>query len=100
MEANDSFNVLKDKLCSAPVLIYPDFKNGFIIMTDASNVAVGEILSQGKLGEDRPIAYASRSLQGPEFRYPIYEKEALAIVFGVKHYRHFVYKTHFTIVTS
>ena len=63
-------------------------------MTDASNVAVGEILSQGKLGEDRPIAYASRTLQGPELRFtkhPVYEKEALAIVFGVRHYRHYFY---------
>lgn len=93
-------NALKNALCTAPVLIFPDFSQPFMITTDASGVALGAILSQGKIGEDRPISYASRMLGGAELRYDIYELEALAMVFGIKHFRHYIVGSHFTIVTD
>jgi len=47
---------------TAPVLKYPDFTEEFIVTTDASAFAIGAVLSQGKVGNDRSIAYASRIL--------------------------------------
>ena len=58
----ESFEDLREVLCKEPVLRYPNFDEPFIITTDASDIAVGAILSQGKIGEDPPIAYASQVL--------------------------------------
>jgi len=95
-----SFETLKQKLCEEPVLQYPDFSKPFIITTDASGIAVGEILSQGQVNKDRPIVYASRTLTDNELKYDTYEKEALAIVYCVKHFRPYLYGRKFTLVTD
>jgi len=58
----NAFETLKNKLTSAPVLKYPDFNQEFLVTTDASDYAIGAVLSQGEVGQDRPIAYASRVL--------------------------------------
>ena len=63
-------------------------------------MALGAILSQGEIGKDRHISYASRMLRGAELRYDLYELEALAMVFGIKHFRHYIVGSHFTIVTD
>ncbi|WP_368853865.1 ribonuclease H family protein [Enterobacter cloacae complex sp. 4DZ3-17B2] len=52
----NAFETLREKLCNAPVLQYPDFNKPFIISTDASGFAIGGVLSQGEVGKDRPIA--------------------------------------------
>ena len=70
-------------LCTAPVFEYPRFDEPFIITTDASNFALGAILSQGEIGKDPAIAYASRSLHKAEIKYHTYEKEALVIMFAI-----------------
>ena len=57
-----AFNILKAKLCEEPLLQRLDFSQPFILTTDASGFAIGDVLSQGKIGKDKPIAYASRSL--------------------------------------
>ena len=51
---------------SPEVLKYPNFEELFILTTDASNVALGAVLSQGKIGEDRPISYASKAFNKQE----------------------------------
>ena len=63
-EGNDAiFEDLKNALCTAPVLQYPDFEQSFILTTDTSDYVVGAVLSQGKIGEDRPIAYMSHIMK-------------------------------------
>ncbi|KAL6427138.1 hypothetical protein ACFW04_008640 [Cataglyphis niger] len=96
----DSFEFLKQKLCEEPVLQYPDFSKPFILTTDASGIAVGGILSQGEINKDLPVAYASRTLTDNELKYDTYEKEALAIVYCVKHFRPYLYGRKFTLVTD
>jgi len=95
-----SFETLKQKLCKDPVLQYPDFSKPFILTTDASGIAVGGILSQGEINKDRPIAYASRTLTDNEVKYDTYEKEVLAIIYCVKHFRPYLYGRKFTLVTD
>jgi hypothetical protein len=64
-----AFEILKGKLCSAPILVAPNLSEEFIVTTDASDYVIGAILSQGKIGQDKPCAYASRGLKGSELRY-------------------------------
>jgi len=78
-EQQKAFDVLKEKLTTAPVLHYPDFTRQFTIATDASDYAIGAVLSQGPIGQNRPIAYASRILNKAEQNYNTTEKELLAI---------------------
>jgi len=57
---------------------YADFQREFLVTTDASDYATGAVLSQGPIGQDRPIAYASRILRKAEENYNTTEKELLA----------------------
>ncbi|CAB0034776.1 unnamed protein product [Trichogramma brassicae] len=79
---------------------FPDFSREIIVTTDASNSALGAVLSQGKIGSDLPVAYASRGLAKAELNYAAIEKELLAIVFAVQHFRPYLYGREFTIVTD
>jgi len=67
-----AFHTLKQKL-PQPILKYPDFLREFILTTDASNDGAGAVLSQGQVGKDLPIAYASRSSEA-EKNYSTVEK--------------------------
>jgi len=94
----ESFEILKQKLCEEPVLQYPDFLKPFILTTDASGIAVRGILSQREINKDRPIIYASRILN--EIKYDTYEKKALAIIYCIKHFRLYLYERKFTLITD
>jgi hypothetical protein len=75
-----SFQRLKLALTKAPILIQVDPSKPFTVETDASDFAVGACLSQhGSDGKLHPVAYMSRKLSGAEFKYPVHEKELLAI---------------------
>ena len=95
-----SFNKLKEILCSSPILQYPDFSRPFIVTVDASDFAMGAVLSQGIIGKDLPIAYASRALQGAQLKYNVTEKELLAVIFAVIQFRPYIYGRKFTLVTD
>lgn len=96
----NSFETLKLELCKEPILQYPDFSKTFNLTTDASNYAVGSVLSQGETPNDLPIAYASRILNKSEVNYSTTEKELLAIVWSVKHFRPYLYGRKFRIITD
>ena len=95
-----AFENLKNKLINPPLLQYPDFSKTFLLTTDASNFAIGSILSQGEIGKDLPIAYASRTLSKPEQNFSTIEKELLAIVWSVQHFRPYLYGREFVIITD
>jgi hypothetical protein len=77
-----AFNTLKQRLMSEPILQYPDFSRPFILTSDASNEDAGAVLSQGQVGSDLPIAFASRTFNRAEKNYSTVEKELAAIVWG------------------
>lgn len=85
-KCQESFDSLKSTLTREPILQYPDSSQGFIVTTDASNVAIGSILSQGVFGKDLPVSYYSRTLNQAEQYYSTTEKELLAKVDSVKHF--------------
>jgi hypothetical protein len=87
-------------LVSKPILQYPDFTREFVLTTNASNEGLGAILSQGEIGKDLPIAYVSRDLNKAERNYTTSEKELLAVVWGVKHFRPYLFGRKFKIVSD
>lgn len=83
-ECSAAFERLKHLLITAPILAHPDFRKPFILDTDASNHAIGAVLSQ-KIGDkEKVIAYASRTLSKSERKYCVTRKELLALVFYCK----------------
>lgn len=96
----EAFEKLKSALCSEPVLVYPDFTKPFNLTTDASTKALGAILSQEQDGKDLPVAYTSRTLNKSESNYSATELECLAIVFGVKQFRPYLYGNKFIILSD
>ncbi|KAL4100697.1 hypothetical protein QTP88_020731 [Uroleucon formosanum] len=95
-----SFETLKNLLTQAPILQYPDFQKPFNLTCDASNYAIGCILSQGPIGKDLPIAFASRTLNKAEINYNTTEKELTSIVWGIKVFRPYLFGQHFNIITD
>jgi RNase H-like domain found in reverse transcriptase/Reverse transcriptase (RNA-dependent DNA polymerase)/Integrase zinc binding domain len=92
----ECFNVCKNLLTSEPILAYPDFSKTFELMTDASNYAIGAVLMQG----GHPISYASRTLNSAETNYSTIEKELLAVVWGCKYFRPYIFGRQFLILTD
>jgi len=100
-ECQQAFELLKEKLISAPVLSYPNFDLDFVLETDASIKGLGAVLSQRKPGSAcHPIAYASRSLSNPERHYSITELETLAVVWAIQHFRTYLYGHDVTVITD
>ena len=90
-ECNSAFEDAKSKLLSAQVLVHYDPRLKLCLATDASAYGLGAVLSHVMPnGEERPIAFASRTLTPAERNYPQLEKEALSIVFGIKKFHHMV----------
>lgn len=97
-EANEAFRDLKNALVSYPCLLLPDVDKSFTLHTDASDYAIGAVLSQvGDDGESHPVGFASRKLKDAEVRYSTFEREALAVVWGIQNYRHYLYGRQFKI---
>lgn len=97
-----TFSNCKDLLINDPILQYPDFTKHFQLTTDASNFAIGAVLSQGPIGSDKPICYASRTiaLTSSEINYSTIEKELLAIVWAIKYFRSYLFGRKFKTITD
>ncbi len=101
-ECEAAFRTLLEKLIQKPILSFPDFEKEFLLATDASGVGIGAVLSQvgDEDGLEHPIAFASRALQKHERNYSTIEKECLAIVWGIKEFRHYLYGRSFVVITD
>ena len=98
-----AFRILKDRLSSAPILAYPDFSSSaapFILDTDASACGMGAVLSQQQDGIVRPIAYGSKLFNKAQCHYSVTERELLAVVYFVTHFRHYLMGKKFTVRTD
>ncbi|KAL0551923.1 hypothetical protein IC582_011016 [Cucumis melo] len=92
----DSFQNLKQKLVTAPVLIVPDGSGSFVIYSDASKKGLGCVLMQ----QGKVVAYASRQLKSHEQNYPTHDLELAAVVFALKIWRHYLYGEKIQIFTD
>ena len=90
-DCTHAFEKLRQTMITSPVLILPDHEKPFTLITDASDYATGAILQQrDALGRAHPVAYYSKSLQPAERNYEIHDKELLAIIQALKHFRHYL----------
>ena len=95
-----AFAQLQAVLTEAPVLAYPDAGRPFVLDTDASNVGVGAVLSQGVGEGERPVAYFSRTLSRAERNYCVTRRELLAVVLAVRHFRPYLHGKRFLVRTD
>ena len=96
-EQRNAFKQAKSMLTSSCVLTHYDASKPLILACDASPYGVGAVLSHQVGDDDLPIAFTSRSLAPAEKNYSQIDKEALAIIFGVKHFHQYLFGQFFTI---
>ncbi|GJV09010.1 putative reverse transcriptase domain-containing protein [Tanacetum coccineum] len=91
-----AFQLLKEKLCSVPILALPEGAENFIVYCDALHKGLGVVLMQN----EKVIAYASRQLKIHEKNYTTRDLELGAVVFALKIWRHYLYGTKCTVFTD
>nr|GEZ95555.1 retrotransposon protein, putative, Ty3-gypsy subclass [Tanacetum cinerariifolium] len=91
-----AFQLLKQKLCEAPILALPKGNDDFFIYCDASVQGIGAVLMQ----REKFIAYASQQLKPHEENYTKHDLKLGAVVFALKIWRHYLYGTKYTIFTD
>ena len=99
-EHEEAFKRIKSLLVSPPLLWLAVPGKPFMLSTDASDRALGAVLSQRHDGNEHPVAFASRVLTDAESKYSVIEKELLAIVFAVKRFREHLYGKPFLVYTD
>ena len=90
----------QEYLLQEPVLKLPDLMKPFVLRTDASGVGVAAVLLQENEGKLYPIGYATKKLSLAEARYPIIEKECLAVVWGIRCFKLYLSDKRFTMQTD
>ncbi|GKE35595.1 putative reverse transcriptase domain-containing protein [Tanacetum coccineum] len=92
----NAFQLIKQKLCSAPILALPERSEDFVIYCDASHKGLGDVLMQ----RERVIAYASRQLKKHKKNYTTHDLELGSVIFTLKIWRHYLYGTKCTVFTD
>ncbi|GKB28128.1 putative reverse transcriptase domain-containing protein [Tanacetum coccineum] len=92
----NAFQLIKQKLCSAPILALPEGSQDFVVYCDASHKGLGVVLMQ----REKVIAYASRQLKVHEKNYTTHDLELGSVVFALKLWRHYLYGTRCTVFTD
>lgn len=91
-----SFQELKKRLTSVPILTIPEREEGYTVYCDASKEGSGCVLMQN----EKVVAYGSRQLKPHERNYPTHDLELAAVVFSLKQWRHYLYGEQFEIFTD
>jgi hypothetical protein len=99
-ECLQSFHILKKAIVSAHVIQPPDCHLPFEIICDASDYAVGVVLSQSKDKKHYAISYASKTLTGPQLNYATMEKKLLTVVFAIEKFRSYLVGVRVIVYTD
>ncbi|GJY13705.1 reverse transcriptase domain-containing protein [Tanacetum coccineum] len=95
-----SFDILRNKLTTAPVIIAPNWDLDFELMCDASDYAVGAVLGQRVHKKFRPIYYASKTMNDAQEHYTTIEKELLAVVYAFEKFRSYLIISKTVVYTN
>ena len=98
-ECQTAFDSLKSALVSAPILGYPNSHDTLYLDCDASSVGIGAVLSQVQNGQERVIAFFSKSLNKTQRQYCVTRRELLAIFEAAKHFHCYLYGVQFIVRT-
>ena len=97
-DCDEAFETLKSKLSSDPVLHFPNLQEQCVVEVDASNFAVGGILTQkGEDGNLHPVAYFSTALQESQKNWSATTKEAFALIAAIRHWYVYLSGKHFIL---
>ncbi|KAK8564683.1 hypothetical protein V6N12_058266 [Hibiscus sabdariffa] len=99
-ECIKAFEILKNKLVTAPIVEPPDWNLPFELMCDASDYAVGAVLGQRKGKIFHPTYYASKTLNDAQVNYTTTEKELMAVIFAFDKFRSYLLGTKVTVFTD
>ncbi|GBG71407.1 hypothetical protein CBR_g8827 [Chara braunii] len=100
-ECEAAFQALKEALTSAPVLARPDPTRQFALYTDWQPQAISAVLTQhGKDGREHVVEYVSKTLSQAQANYEACKGECLAVVWGIQHFRPYLYGQKFVLVTD
>jgi hypothetical protein len=100
-EFQHSFDTLKNKMITTPILVFPNWSKEFHVHVDASSIALGAFLAQlGARDIEHPIAFSSRKLSTSEMNYTTIEREGLAMVYALQKFRHYLLRGHFKMFTN
>ena len=99
-DCQSSFETLKGKLASSSILTFPEPSLPYKLYTDASQYAVGAVLTQDRAEGEKVIQYVSHKVNAGQQKWPTIEREAYAIIHAVKKLRHYLYGSDFTIFTD
>jgi len=99
-QCQQAFDELKHRLMTGPILSLPENDGTCILDTDACDTELGSVLSQVQSGEEKVIAYASRTMSVAERKYQTTRKELLAVVYGHKQFRQYLLGRHIVIRTD
>ncbi|GJT90765.1 putative reverse transcriptase domain-containing protein [Tanacetum coccineum] len=95
-EEEEAFQTLKQKLCSAPILALPEGTKDFVVYCNVSLKGYGAVLMQ----QEKVIVYASRQLKVHEENYTTHDLELGAVVFALRLWRHYLYRTKYVVFTD
>jgi len=96
VQCENSFNELKQRLTTAPILILPKSDEPFVVYCDASKLGLGVVLMQ----DNKVVAYASKQLRIHERNYPTHDLELAAVVFVLRIWRHYLYGSRFEVFSD
>lgn len=99
-ECKSAFEGLKNMLAYDVTLVIVDFEKQFYVTTDASDVAIGAVLSQGDPPNDRPIQFFSKTLTPAQRAYPAHERECLALAEAIKEFDTYIRGRKVTVITD
>ena len=102
LKAQEAMDILKGKVQSAPVLVFPDFDKPFLLETDASKEGLGVVLSQKQSDRQyHPIAFGSCSLTPAEKNYHSSKLEFLTLKWSMtEHFKEYLTYTPFVVQTN
>lgn len=94
--AREAFQKLKTVMTTSPVLALPNFDVAFEVECDAAGRGIGAVLMQNR----QPIAYFSKALSENNLAKSVYEKELMALVLSIQHWRHYLLGKEFVVYTD